>query len=66
MTSVALNNLWSYLQGLQLTQSNRKWLAERLVEPQTVAKNELDKSLDDIRAGRVISYHSLDDLIKDI
>ena len=28
-----MNNLWTYLQGLSLTASNRKWLAERLVEP---------------------------------
>ena len=28
-----MNNLWGYLQGLSLTQANRKWLAEKLVEP---------------------------------
>lgn len=33
MTQVALNNLLTYLQGLQLTQRNRQWLAERLIEP---------------------------------
>ena len=27
-----MNNLWSYLQGLSLTASNRKWLAEKLIE----------------------------------
>ena len=30
MTTFALNNLWSYLQGLMLTQSEREWLAEKL------------------------------------
>ena len=35
MTTVALNNLWNYLQGLSLTASNRKWLAEKLIEPQS-------------------------------
>jgi hypothetical protein len=28
-----MNNLWSYIQGLSLTASNRRWLAERLIEP---------------------------------
>ena len=35
MNAVSMNNLWTYLQGLSLTASNRKWLAERLVEPET-------------------------------
>ena len=32
MNAVALNNLWSYIQGLSLTVNNRRWLAERLIE----------------------------------
>ena len=37
MNAVSMNNLWTYLQGLSLTASNRKWLAERLVEPESSA-----------------------------
>ena len=33
MTSFALNNLWTYLQGLSLSQSERKWLADKLIMP---------------------------------
>ena len=33
MNAVSMNNLWSYLQGLSLTASNRKWLAEKLTVP---------------------------------
>ena len=33
MNAVSMNNLWMYLQGLSLTASNRKWLAEELIEP---------------------------------
>ena len=33
MNAVSMNNLWSYIQGLSLTASNRRWLAERLIEP---------------------------------
>ena len=28
-----LNNLWTYIQGLGLLQSDREWLASKLVEP---------------------------------
>ena len=35
-----LNNLWSYLQGLSLSASNQRWLAERLIEASTAAKGK--------------------------
>ena len=31
MTSFALNNLWTYLQGLSLSQEDREWLANKLI-----------------------------------
>ena len=44
MTTFALNNLWRYLQGLMLTQSEREWLVGKLSEPvektSTVAKED--------------------------
>jgi hypothetical protein len=33
MTSFALNNLWTYLQGLSLSQHDREWLANKLIMP---------------------------------
>jgi len=33
MTTFALNNLWSYLQGLMLSQSEREWLVGKLSAP---------------------------------
>ena len=33
MTTFALNNLWNYLQGLSLSQSDREWLADKLIMP---------------------------------
>ena len=33
MTTFALNNLWAYLQGLMLSQSDREWLVGKLSEP---------------------------------
>lgn len=33
MTTIALNNLLTYLQGLSLSQSDREWLADKLIMP---------------------------------
>ena len=58
LTAVSMNNLWSYLQGLSLTASNRKWLAEKLVEPQvsTVMNDE------EIRHGLKDAFHQLEEV----
>lgn len=32
MNTRSLNNLWSYLQGLSLTSSNQRWLANHLIK----------------------------------
>lgn len=37
MTTFALNNLWNYLQGLSLSQSEREWLANKLIMPDNAA-----------------------------
>lgn len=44
MTTVAMNNLWAYIQGLSLSQRNRKWLAEKLIEPSDDAKTAQQKA----------------------
>ena len=58
MNAVSMNNLWSYLQGLSLTASNRKWLAERLIEPQvsTIMNDE------EIRQGLMEGFHQLEEV----
>lgn len=38
MTSVALNNLWNYIQGLSLSARNEAWLAQRLQESSLAKK----------------------------
>lgn len=51
MTTVAMNNLWSYIQGLNLSTRNRNWLAQRLinaeVKPRTKSKR-LSKEIEAI------------------
>lgn len=44
MTTFALNNLWTYLQGLMLTQSEREWLAGKLSEPVEKVSSETDEN----------------------
>ena len=44
MTTAALNNLWSYLQGLSLSQKDRKWLAGKLIETVDDAKTARQKA----------------------
>ena len=48
MNTLSMNNLWNYLQGLSLTASNQRWLAERLLESSekgSAAKEDTMKKL---------------------
>ncbi len=64
-TTVALENLWIYLQSLP--KSNKKWLSERLIEDlagereaEYISKEEvlagIDAGLKDMKAGRTKSF----------
>ena len=44
MTTFALNNLWTYLQGLSLSQSDREWLAKKLIMPKETTLIEDDNA----------------------
>ena len=65
MNAVSMNILWTYIQGLSLTASNRKWLAERLTEPATStppvlhtyeeAMADLEESEKEFERGDVLS-----------
>ena len=52
MTTFALNNLWRYLQGLMLTQSEREWLVGKLSEP--VNSEEKDKVVTETKKQRKV------------
>ena len=43
MNAISLNNLWSYLQGLSLTASNQRWLANHLMEAAESAETRSEK-----------------------
>ena len=62
MTTVALNNLWTYINGLSLKQKDRKWLAGKLLEPievdaetkrqQEFVKESLYRALDEVERAK--------------
>ena len=61
MTAVAMNNLLNYIAGLNLSQRNRKWLAERIVnlpkkekvvkDPTLMTKEEFLARVEEARKG---------------
>ena len=78
MTSVAMNNLWSYIQGLSLSARNQEWLAARLREASQMkrakakkdetlmTKEELfaqvDEAREQIKRGEGITFTNLEDM----
>lgn len=78
MTTIALNNLWTYLQGLSLKQRDREWLASKLVEPRAddaktarqkaYVKDTLTRALKEVetakREGRELQ--TLDDFLEEL
>ena len=78
MTTVALNNLWTYINGLSLKQKDRKWLAGKLLEPtevdaetkrqQEFFKESLTRAINEVRAakreGRQLT--TLDEFIEEL
>lgn len=44
MTTFALNNLWTYLQGLSLSQDDCEWLANKLIKPKEIESAETNNA----------------------
>ena len=71
-----MNNLWNYIQGLQLTSRNQKWLADRLLKSSNerkVPKDDalmteeeffagIDEAREQIRRGEGVSFTDLDEM----
>lgn len=43
MSNTALTNLWNYIQSMSLSDRNKQWLAERLLESTSSAKAKAEK-----------------------
>ena len=62
MTTMELNNLWNYLEGLKLARKDRDWLAGKLMEAtekeketkrqQELVKESLYRALDEVEAAK--------------
>ena len=68
MTAVALNNLLNYIAGLNLSQRNRQWLADKIVnlpakekkskDPTLMSEEEFLRRVDEARTGEVVARFS--------
>lgn len=78
MTTFALNNLWTYIEGLSLARRDREWLAGKLIEPsakeiktaqqKAYVKETLLRALDEVeRAKRgEVKMKTLDDFLEEL
>ena len=51
MSQQALQNLWNYIQGLELSYDDRHWLADRLYEPVHVEEDLTPYTVEELRAS---------------
>lgn len=78
MTTFALNNLWTYLQGLKLSQKDREWLASKLIElvvddakaakQKAYVKEMLTKAFEEVERARrgEIKLKSMEELLREL
>ena len=78
MTTIQLNNLWAYIQGMSLKKKDREWLAGKLLEPtaddaktaqqKAYVKESLYRALDEVerakREGRKLK--TLDEFLDEL
>lgn len=70
-TLATMKGLWSVIQSMSLTESNKRWLAEKLIEP-VKAKSEdisypaLDRALEDVKKGNVFYADSVEELMEQL
>ena len=53
MNTNSMNNMWNYLQGLSLTASNQRWLAERLLESSEKEENVEEMSRKELEFPKI-------------
>lgn len=79
MTAIALNNLWTYIQGMSLKKKDREWLAGKLMEPTTdevkaverqkaYVKESLYRALDEVEQAKrgEIKLRTLDEFLDEL
>lgn len=68
MSNAALTNLWNYIQGMALSDRNKQWLADRLIESKTKAEKQptlemrMEQGREEIRNGECTTCHTEEEL----
>lgn len=68
MSNAALTNLWNYIQNMGLSDRNKQWLADRLIESKSTSKNRptlemrMEQGREEIRNGECTTCHSKEEL----
>lgn len=61
-----MNNLWTYIEYLGLSNINRKWLAEKPIassNSEVVLNSTTIKAIENVKAGKTYKASSVDDLL---
>lgn len=77
MTNIALHNLWNYINSMSLSNRNKQWLADKLIESKKESKREmqqryvresLTKSFQELKEARLSGkeLQSADDFLKEM
>ena len=77
MTNIALNNLWTYIESMSLSNRNKQWLADKLIESKTENKREaqeryvresLTRAFDELKEAKMSGrkLQSADDLLNEM
>ena len=77
MTNIALHNLWTYIESMSLSDRNKQWLADRLIESKAESKREqqeyyvsesLTRAFNELKEAKRTGkrLQSADDLLKEI
>lgn len=72
-TLATMKGLWSVIQSMSLTESNRRWLADKLIASEPIKSKTkeisypaLDRALEDVKKGNVFYADSVDDLMNQL
>lgn len=67
MTASAMDSLWQYIQSLSMTEKNRRWLANKLIEPNannTVFNKKTLAAIEEIDNGKATVCNTWDEFLE--
>jgi len=66
MNAISMNNLWNYLQGLSMSASNRRWLAERLMNPSEEVKDWMEQTSQELVFPKIPKDYQVSEEVLDM